>query len=325
MSFLDTAVASKIAALKALHYDFPRANDLRAGISWMITDYWAKASAGQTFEARGLMVTGPSRIGKTGEIRHQLEMLNDGSTVMPDGRPARIVSVMLKGTMSWKDLGVHTLREGFGLPTSGRMTQREIWDMVGFHAREQGVHGIHYDECQHIFPKKSAEGRAMILDSFKSLLKKPDWPLMLILSGVDELAGHINSEEQLAYLLRPVPFREISLTRDEDVQELNRLCFAYADTAGFDFTPLSSMDFYRRLSCACSYRWGLVIELLIDALVEASRSREVRLDTRHFCRAFTDRTSLPTGYSPFSVEDFEPLFKASKIFDLWSEKKGRGG
>ncbi|WP_420351370.1 ATP-binding protein [Paenirhodobacter sp.] len=324
MTFVNTTTARAFADLRGAHYAFPRAEKLREGFEWMLTDYWSKASLGRRFEARGLLVTGPSRTGKSAEIEHLLSKLNDGGTVMPDGRPAKIVSVMLAGTMTWKDLGVHTLREGLHMPTRGKMTQREIWDMVGFQARAQGVHGIHYDECQHIFPKKSADGRAMILDSFKSLLKGPDWPLMLVLSGVDELVGHIASEEQLAYLLRPVQFHEIRLQRSEDQQELNSLCFAYADKAGVDFSNLSSLDFFRRLTCACANRWGLAIELLIDACVAATGSATTTLRPEHFCRAFAARTGLAPGYSPFSIENFEPLFKGEKMFDLW-ENQGLAG
>ncbi|MFN3276337.1 MAG: ATP-binding protein [Paracoccus sp. (in: a-proteobacteria)] len=290
----------------------------------MLTDYWSKASLDRRFEARGLLVTGPSRIGKSAETAHLLAKVNDGSTVMPDGRPANIVSVVLAGTMTWKDLGVHTLVEGLRLPTKGKVTQREIWDMVRFQAQAQGVHGIHYDECQHIFPKKSAEGRAMILDSFKSLLKHPDWPLMLVLSGVDELVGHIASEEPLAYLLRPVQFLEISLQRPEDQQELNSLCFAYANKAGVDFSALSSLDFFRRLNCACGSRWGLFIEMLIDACVTAAGSGASALRSEHFCRVFASGTSLAPGYSPFSIENFEALFTGERMFELWESKRVAG-
>lgn len=321
MSFVKPGTASALVALRGAHYAFPRADLLREGLEWMLTDYWSRAALDRRFEARGLLVTGPSRTGKSAEIQHLLAQVNDGQTRMPDGRPARIVSVVLAGSLAWKDLGVHTLREGLQMPTRGKMTQRQIWDLVCFQARAQGVHGIHYDECQHIFPKRSAEGRAMILDSFKSLLKNPDWPLMLILSGVDELVGHINTEEQLAYLLRPIAFQEISLARAEAQAEFNALCFAYADRAGLDFSGLAALDFFRRLAIACGHRWGLVIELLIEACVEATQAGERDLRSEHFCRAFTARTGLSPGYSPFSVEEYERLFKGEKMFELWERQK----
>ncbi|CAM3369219.1 AAA domain-containing protein [Paracoccus aminovorans] len=321
MSFVNLATAGTISALKGAHYSFPRATRLREGMEWMVTDYYAKAALRHPFEARGLLVTGPSRIGKTTEIRRQIFSLNDGSTKMPDGRSARFVSVVLKGLLSWKDLGIHTLREGLGYPAEGRLTQREVWDRVVIQAREQGVIGIHYDECQHIFPKATGEARVMILDSFKSLLKQPEWPLMLILSGVNSLVPHITSEEQLAYLLRPVSFSEIALHRPDDLTELVNLCHAYADKAGLGFANLNSRDFYERLTCACASRWGLVIELLIDAYVIALDQGGIEPGLQDFCLAFTRRTGLREGYSPFSIDSYEKLFEARKIFEIWEKKR----
>ena len=321
MSFVDLASATTISALKDAHYSFPRAMRLRDGMEWMVTDYYAKSALRRPFEARGLLVTGPSRIGKTTEIRKQLDALNDGSTKMPDGRSARFVSVVLKGLLSWKDLGIHTLREGLNYPAEGRLTQREVWDRVVTQAREQGVIGIHYDECQHIFPKKTGEARAMILASFKSLLKQPEWPLMLILSGVDSLVHHIISEEQLAYLLRPVSFSEIALHRADDLTELVSLCHAYADKAGLDFSGLNTRDFYGRLTCACANRWGLVIELLIDTFVIAVNEGASEPGPEHFCLAFTRRTGLREGYSPFSIDSYDKLFEPQKIFEIWEKKR----
>ncbi len=321
MSFVDIASANTLAMLKSAHYGLPRARRLREGMEWMVTDYYAKAALRRPFEARGLLVTGPSRIGKTTEIRKQLDALNDGTTRMPDGRSARFVSVVLKGLLSWKDLGIHTLREGLNYPAEGRLTQREVWDRVVTQAREQGVIGIHCDECQHIFPKTTGEARAMILDSFKSLLKQPEWPLMLILSGVDSLVHHIISEEQLAYLLRPVSFSEIALHRADDLTELVSLCHAYADKAGLDFSGLNTRDFYGRLACACANRWGLVIELLIDAFVIAVNEGASEPGPEHFCLAFTRRTGLREGYSPFSIDSYDKLFEPQKIFEIWEKKR----
>ncbi|MEQ6202269.1 hypothetical protein ABMC88_04365 [Sulfitobacter sp. HNIBRBA2951] len=85
----------------------------------MITDYAAKSSTGKPFEAKGLIVTGPSRIGKLGEVGRMLEAVNDGSTIMPDGRPAVIEKVTLDGSLSFKELGRRTLKDGLGHGKTG--------------------------------------------------------------------------------------------------------------------------------------------------------------------------------------------------------------
>ncbi len=201
------------------------------------------------------------------------------------------------------------------------LSQRDFWDRVQFQARAQGVVGIHYDECQHIFTNRKPEARSMILDSFKTLLKQPDWPFMLILSGIGELAERVQEEPQLAHLLRPLAFTEINIHRSDDLNELNSLCHAYAERAGYDFSNLGTVDFYRRFSLACGNSWGIAVELMMSALLRADSKNIRKLSPALFCGAFTERLELQPGFSPFSVDNYEELFFAQKMIELWSKLK----
>lgn len=89
-------------------------------------DYSAKALLGKIFEARDLLVTGLSRIWKTTELRKLIGEFNNSDVIMPDGRPPKIVSVVLKGILTWKDLGIYTMRQGMGFPSEKRMTQQGV-------------------------------------------------------------------------------------------------------------------------------------------------------------------------------------------------------
>ena len=135
MSFVNSATVDHTATLKGAHYAFPRAELLREGMTWMITDYYAKMSLSKPFEARGLLVTGPSRSGKSTEIRKLLSEVNSGETMMPDGRPAKIASVILKGSLTWKDLRIIALHNGLKYPATGGLTQREVWERVVLQAK----------------------------------------------------------------------------------------------------------------------------------------------------------------------------------------------
>ena len=292
-------------------------------MEWMITDYAAKSSNGKPFEAKGPIVTGPSRIGKSGEIGKMLEAVNDGSTVMPDGRPAMIEKVTLDGSLSFKELGRRTLKDGLGYgkkaseKISSRANQGDVWDQVFFQAKEQGVVGIHFDECQHIFSGKSPSVRKIVLDSSKSLLKRTDWPLKLILSGVNDLTEYVSEEEQLSYLLRPIVFAEIRPNDTADLKEISDLCHLYAGKAGVVFLEnLWTSDFTKRLAFCSANRWGLLIELVIDALKIAHFNDAAQVDTEHFCRSFTDRAGFAAGHSPVSIEYYEEAFDTDKILDM---------
>lgn len=294
MTFVDMDRVAVSAGLKSAHYAFPRSRELKDAFTWCVTDYYAKMQSGIEFEARGLIVTGKSRVGKTSEIKRLMTTFNASVTNMPDGRPARIVHCLLSGKVTWKDLGIKVL-DALGYPMQeGRRTQNYIWEMVCDQARRQNVIGIHFDECQHVFSAKEGRANSIILDSLKTLLKDSRWPLILILSGIPVLASHVQGEEQLARLLRPVHFNEIDIDRDLD--ELNRLAFAFADKAGLEFGPLSNDDFLRRLDFACTNRWGLVIELLIEAFIVARRAGAGICATDHFDEAFALTYGTPAGF-----------------------------
>jgi hypothetical protein len=312
MPFINSRVLELSKPLKTAYFPFSRAQDLSKALSWCVTDYATKASIGKPFEARGVLVIGKSRQGKSREIERFREKFNGGSEIMPDGRPARIVHCILSGKVTWKDLGVKVL-SALGYPLRGRHTQAEIWDLVVKYAEMQGVVGIHFDECQHVFTEEGERTNQQILDSFKTLLKDSRWPLMLILSGIPSLATHVAKEEQLSRLLRTVSFEEIDLTREQDFDEMMQLTYAFAKKAEVDFQPLARRDFLERLAFACCDRWGLVIEMLIEAFIRCRMLDQSVCSIDHFSHAYAELYSTPVGYSPFTMPDYRDAFDPSTL------------
>lgn len=231
---------------------------------------------------------------------------------MPDGRPAKIVSCVLSGRVSWKDLGIKTLT-ALGYEIKARRTQSYIWERVLDQVQGQGVIGIHYDECQHVFIKNAASNR-IFLDSFKSMMKETRWPLMLILSGVPSLTKFVQPYEQLWELLDRISFDEIHIKRD--VNLLNRLLFAFSDKAEIDVEHLSTHDFLERLDHACSHRWGLVIEIVIETLVQCKLKGKSEASVEDFATVFALKTGISRKYTPFRVPEFRDAFDSSKLLEL---------
>ncbi|GGX39123.1 hypothetical protein GCM10007385_02590 [Tateyamaria omphalii] len=325
MKFVNDERAAILKKLASVHYEFPRTRRLERVFTHIVTDYLTRAGireqGGKRFEAFALLLIGPSRVGKTADLEQLSREFNSAQIVLPDGRTAKMIKVTLSGLVTWKMLGSSTLTElGFPIQVPQNANQDLIWNLVAKHAQEHGVVCIHYDECQHIFKDKSAEAQNILIDSFKSLLKKPSWPLMLIFSGVKELREFIMREEQLRFLVKTVTYDEIDPSSEEDLLELNRLCFAYADRVEVDFTDLSNSDFFRRLAFACSNRWGLVINLLFDALVEAVSAKEASITSAHFCHAFTETQELSPRISPFSINEYEKYFDREAILSAWLRK-----
>ncbi len=320
MSMVNMDLVNVSVPLKAAHFPFDRANDLTKAMTSCVTDYYIKASIGGRFEARGIIVVGDSRQGKSTEIDKILAQFNDGSTLMPNGRPAKIVSCLLSGKVTWKSLGVEIL-ETLGYPLKGQHRQTDIWPQVRKIAELQGVVGIHFDECQHVFSEKDSITNQKMLDSFKSLLKDQHWPLMLIFSGVPALAKHIKKEEQLAFLLRTVSFDGIDLSRKTDLDELVQLVFSYGDRAQLEFDDFGMEDFLERLAFAACQRWGLVIELLIEAFGLALLKGDKVCKIDHFSEAFSNITSAPLGYSPFTMPNYQDHFDQGKLIEMYEKTR----
>ncbi len=311
MNFINPEKIAIAAKLNQAHFGFPRAGTLKQAFQRCVEErYMCQEISGM--EARGLVVTGESRVGKSRELKKLISDFNESKTPMPDGRPAKIVSCLLSGRVTFKDLGVKTLK-ALGYEPQRTRTQEYIWERVLDQAQGQGVIGIHYDECQHVFIEGAKTNR-IFLDSFKSMMKEPRWPLMMILSGVPSLSKHVRSYEQLDKLVDPVHFSEIKLKRDEDL--LVALLFAYADRVDIDIEGLVTRDFLARLDHACANRWGLVIELLIDTLIAAKLKGKSCLTNDDFAEQFTLRSGIPASYSPFVVADFEKAFDPRVLFDL---------
>ncbi|PWR00993.1 hypothetical protein DKT77_19305 [Meridianimarinicoccus roseus] len=321
-SFLDPKAAKALIELKAPHFPFERGKCLKSALSWCFTDYHAKASIGDAFEARGILVTGLSRQGKTKELTRLVSKFNEDVIVMPDGRPAKIIQCVLSGKVTWKDLGVKILKE-FGYELKGRNTQAEIWDKVVKYSDLQGVVGIHFDECQHIFSETGDRTNQQFLDSFKTLLKDPRRPLMLILSGIPELESYIEQEEQLHRLLRHVHLAKIDMSRSEDLDEMTQLAFSYADEAGLDFAPLATQDFLERLAFTCSDRWGLVIEMLIEAYKNAMIAGDKLCTLDHFSQAYAVLLGGSAGYSPLTVRNYRDCFSSENLKKMLDRTAGK--
>lgn len=317
--FVIDKIADAATGFAARHYPFARAEDLQQALARTFSRYLGNHRSGARFEAEGLLVTGPTGAGKSTEIENLINMFHDSNAALSDGTVARIISCNLDAKDGWKSLGTKTLEAlGYKLADTARNTQQQIWRKVVLQAKAQGVVCIHYDEAQHIFRGKSDTERLSILDSFKTLLKSRDWPLMLILSGMPELAGQVREEPQLFRLLTQVEMQDIVVPRD--FQILHELVSSYAIRAGLPVADdLASEDFYERLATAAGFRWGLAIVIAQHAVGEAIVANAPSLSIGHFIEAWTRKTRMVPIASPFLHDRYATAFPRDRLF--WSNRE----
>lgn len=312
--FIIPAVTSTATTLAEKHFPLARGKELQRSLALIFSRYLGNLQSGRRFEAEGLLVTGASGTGKTREIHHLITQFNDSEPRLPCGKPARFVHCLLEGKTGWKGIGSTTLRSlGYPVSDTARNTQARIWEKVVLQAKAQGVVGIHYDEAQHIFRGKSETERLAVLDSFKTLLKSHDWPLILILSGVPELAGYVLEEPQLFRLMTQVRLKEIDLPADYQV--MHEIVGSFGIETGLEpAQDLLSEDFYHRLATAAANRWGVMIEITTKAIMAARMAEELVLSRAHFVEAWAEKTKMVRLMNPFTHENYRGMFPSDQLF-----------
>lgn len=187
-------------------------------------------------------------------------------------------------------------------------------------AKRKGVVGIHYDEAQHIMRGKSETEVMSVLDAFKTLMKSHDWPFMLILSGVPELGGYVQLEPQLDRLMTRIEFSEIDLHIGDgqpspDFRTMNEIVGSYAISAGLDVAAdLATGDFLHRLAAAGAFRWGLVIDMVVEAVAVAVKRGAGAVERSDFVEVWCEKTGMNQLATPFAHESYDTMFRKDKPF-----------
>jgi hypothetical protein len=101
-----------------------------------------------------------------------------------------------------------------------------------------------------------------------------------------------------------------------------QLAFSYAGRAGLDFEPMATSEFLERLAFACAQRWGLVNELLIEALTHAIIANDTVCTIEHFTQAYQSIYGVTAGYSPLPAPNYKDCFDPDALLKLLGEAEG---
>lgn len=265
----------------------------------------AEIEAGIVEEARGIALIGASGSGKSTAVRQLLARHESLVLSNPETARADVISLAVPTPATAKFVGMTTL-EALGLQLRRDRTAQTIWTMVKDHLRERQTLFLHYDEAQDLSLHQTPKELTSIVNTLKSLLQNPDWPVGLILSGTPELSSIINHDPQLARRIYPVEIPRLSAAIDSD--PVTGLIVKYADAAGLEASPgVLTRDFSARLIHAADREFGLLVEMTIGAIEEAMKGRRTALEIGDFTWMFRRRSGCIDGLNPFVVDDFERI------------------
>jgi hypothetical protein len=290
------------AKLRKMYFHMSRAGEIDALFQEAVDDYDSGVLAGELFEASCLTIIGKSNSGKTREIRHAISRLQASGRDLECGRSVQAVSIFLDGETTWKSLGIKILEQiGYGMST--RKTEHEIWSRVRQQLRDHGHWMVYIDECQHMFETLGEKDTRKVINSIKTLIKNPDWPVVVVLSGIPELLEKVNMDPQLRKLTTAYNMRSLDPNSDDDLNEVDTAFYHYALARGVNIDGVRDEETYRRLCHATGHHFGRAFKFMVSLFASLQDTDKVlKLDT--LADHYAEKTGCFPGHNPFLREDY---------------------
>jgi hypothetical protein len=306
------AMAAHMTELKKLNYELPRYSALQAGFDSVLAQFLSSRLADTHFEGRGLVLTAGTRSGKSHDIKQLLKGFAQNPAPLPGGLERKCLRVSLRTSTTWKHLGSALLK------TSGYFTDLDhrssdmIWRRTEGQLKRNGVFIIHVDEAQHTMHDKSPKDIKTILDGFKDLMKRPEWPIVLVLSGIPTLLDYLNQSDELIALLEPISYSDIAYNQ-QNLEEADAIMCAYGTAAKLDVSGLRDEDTYNRMIHGAARRWGRFIEMVVHSMAHAKASGRTELTRSDLAETFRRWTGASDGANVMLVDNPYRI-EAHKLF-----------
>lgn len=107
------------------------------------------------------------------------------------------------------------------------------------------------------------------------------------------------------------------ITPPDDYRIVHEMVSSYAMHARIELdADITSFDFYDRLATAGAFRWGLVIQLTINAILEAAAQGATTLSREHFIKVWAMKTDVNEVAGPFLHPGYTTMFRKDRPFQV---------
>ncbi|WP_323009553.1 TniB family NTP-binding protein [Paracoccus sp. (in: a-proteobacteria)] len=299
-------VAGVVSDLKARFFPTPTYRQFQHEFDLLLAERRANLAAGRQQEVHGLLVTAPSGAGKTTLVENALLRHPSGLRMLTtEDERADLVSMRVPSPATPKGVGLSML-EALGYPLRRDRSAHIIWQLVKAQFAQRQVLFLHLDEAQDFSRHNNRNDQHAVISTLKSLMQSSEWPVGVILSGMPELLNLVNMDHQLARRLKPVEHRPLKTSVDGGMIVAAIRQYAAAAHLTVD-DMLCKPRFVRRLVHAADHCFGILVEMICEAIGEVLLLAEGTLSVKSFAACFARRSGCPEGLNPFVVEDFLAL------------------
>lgn len=302
---IDKSIADQIVVLRCIFAENPTYLALEGQFHELLDRRRAELAAGVVLEARGIALIGTSGAGKTEAMKRLLKSMPRPANKNIEQNVCEVLSFIVPSPATLKFVGQTGLRE-IGFPLRRDRTSQIIWDMFKDHLRDRKTLFLHLDEAQHLSSHETQREIQSVIDTLKSLMQNPQWPVGLILSGTPTLKAILNHDPQLARRFYPIKFPALNAIQDTD-QILATVSYYVEQAKLMAGNDLLTQDFAARAIHAANGEYGLLIEYTIDAIENALRRQQSVLNVENYRDWFSKKAGCLDGLNPFYAGGFERI------------------
>jgi hypothetical protein len=269
----------------------------------------------KTGETRGMMLLGAPGSGKSHLMDRTLIKTPQLSENKVDFR--RLIACPVPSPATFKSMALALLKESGYEHGNPREEAWSLWQMFRHRVSTLETAVVWIDEAQDLF----CADRRLILRALKSLMQG-DGAVAVILSGTEELADVIRSDQQ-------VKRRFTAMVLPELVEGIHSDMYRTVTTdycARVALKPPVEVDLIGRIFHGTRYRFGRAVELLLVAMEFAVDKEDEHLTIDHFASAYAMNEACPASENVFYVDNYHVLDpdREDDVLTLRSRRKRKG-
>jgi hypothetical protein len=289
--------ANLLTALEGHFFETEPYRLFRSRIFQVLEAREARLKAG-LIEQKGAALIGPAGSGKS-RMAHEAIAEYRSLAQATGGREFghEVVSVIVPGRATVKETAKEILR-ALGYPISSVRDDDYLVQMVVTQMKRRSFAALHLDEVQDAGRHKTSDSMESFAKMFRNIMQDREWPICLILTATLEGRAFVNHDTTLTRRLRPIEILPMTFAKEGPILR-NSVKFllemAHLDHGGL----LEENEFIRVLMHAAAYRFGLAIEIAIEAIGAATSVGSSAITIDHFAEVYYMRTNNDDDLNPF--------------------------
>lgn len=264
----------------------------------------------------GFVVIGGSGSGKTAALERALVDHPAFPGYGVAGSGCVFVTVLVPSPCTLTQLGDAAL-EALDYHAEKPLRENEAWKRVRKLLRRKRVMFLHFDDVHNVLQNAHDREIKKIQATLRNLMISRVWPVQLVLSGIEETLLIFQKDRQLKRRLKYVMFD--NLVAADDAAWIGDAVKDFAEAAGLKYVERAGSVLVERLIHAAAYQFGLVFEILLDAIEVAVTAKNKTFGIDHLIEAYAERTAQPDELNVFASPGWQTI-DPSIIFEKENEQ-----